>query len=786
MLYNIRIAFRNILRQRAYNTLNTIGLATGIACGLIIALYIKQELSYDRSFENSDLIYRAHMNGWAKSSPPLAGLMGEYFPEIESVGRFAFSGSHAVSSDGSLPVESQGYFADSTVLKVFGFKLLAGEPDQALRTGETVVITQSLAKRMFGDEKNAIGKVLDFDGNFQLTVNAVMQDVPENSHLKFDYLFPIKVQNWGDSRGWMVMYTYARFKSEEASEKAHDRMPGFLRSYYQGAPEIEKYVAEGAIRLQPLTDIHLKSANEQEMGPNGDLMNVYIFIAVEALILIVACANFMSLFTTQAIRRVKEVGMRKVLGAKPRQLMMQFFVEVVILALVSLFLAIIIYQLVLPYYNNLAGRSLQPWQIFQSDNLFIMGSILAIIIVSSGLYPAIFIARFRAGSFLREQGMPGSFPNLVRSGLVVFQFAISAILIASTIIVHQQMRLLQDKQLGFDKDQVVFVKLYGKLYEKFTKEGRIFKNELMRDAGVATVGSVSNFIGDDLSVESVVPQGKESETFPSVRVERVDDGYLDVLNVEFASGRNFSSQFNDSASYILNESAVKALRLENPIGQVVSNPSVGNKVGKIVGVVKDFHFASLRTQIEPLVLEYKPEWTGVLAMKIKGGNIPESMKKIEATVNRVAPNSLFVYSFLDDKLDALYRAERNLASVFQFFAALAIIIACLGLVSLSAYTVERRTKEIGVRKVLGATVTGLVTMLSGRFLFLVVTAFAIAIPVTLYFMKEWLQHFAYKIDIQWWIFALTAIIIVAVTAIVVGFHTIRAALVNPVRALRYE
>ncbi|MEO7695152.1 MAG: ABC transporter permease, partial [Chryseolinea sp.] len=772
--------------QRAYNALNTIGLATGIACGLIIAMFIKQELSYDRSFAKSDLIYRAHINGWAKSSPPLAALMGEYFPEIESVGRFAFSGSHGVSAEGGLPIETSGYFADSTVLKVFGFKLLAGEADQALRIGETVVITESLAKRLFGDDKSAIGKTLDFDGSFQLTVNAVMEDVPENSHLKFDYLFPIKAQSWGDNRGWMVMYTYAKFKSAEASEKAHDRMPGFIRSYYQGEPNVEKLVTEPAIRLQPLTDIHLKSANEQEMGPNGSLMNVYIFIAVEALILIIACANFMSLFTTQAIRRVKEVGMRKVLGAKPTQLMVQFFVEVVMLAFISLFLAIILYQVVLPYYNNLAGASLQPWQIFQSDNLLIMFSILAVIILSSGLYPAIFIARFKAGSFLREQGMARSFPNVVRAGLVVFQFSISAILIASTIIVHQQMGLLQDKQLGFDKDQVVFVRLYGKLYNKFMKDRQLFKNELVRDADVISVGSVSGLIGDDLSVESVVPQGKESEMFPSVRLQRVDEGYLEVLHVDFISGRNFSNQFNDSASYILNEAAVKALRIENPIGQVVVNTSTGNKAGKIVGVVRDFHFASLRTKIEPLVIEYKPEWTGSLALKLKGGNIPQSMKKIEATIEKVAPNSLFVYSFLDDKLDALYRDEQNLANVFQFFAALAIIIACLGLISLCAYTVERRTKEIGVRKVLGANVTSLVTMLSARFLFLVVMAFAVAIPVTTYFMSQWLDHFAYKIDIQWWIFVVTAIIIVAVTAAVVGFHTVRAALINPVRSLRYE
>ncbi|HTE29041.1 MAG TPA: FtsX-like permease family protein, partial [Chryseolinea sp.] len=300
------------------------------------------------------------------------------------------------------------------------------------------------------------------------------------------------------------------------------------------------------------------------------------------------------------------------------------------------------------------------------------------------------------------------------------------------------------------------------------------------------IGSASDFVGDDLSVETVVPKGKESEEFPSVRVMRIDDGYLTTLSIPLLSGRNFSKDFNDSSSVIINESAARALRLDNPVGQVVTNLTMDNKVETIVGVVKDYHFASLHNAIEPLVLEYHPEWTGSLTVKIKADKIPETLTFLRETINTIDPNSLFVYSFLDEKLNALYRSEENLASVFQFFAALAVIIACLGLVSLSAYTIESRTKEIGVRKVLGATVAGLVALLSKRFFLLVLFAFVLAVPITAYFIHGWLRNFAYQVDVHWWVFVISAAIVVAVTFIVVGFHTVRAALTNPVKSLHYE
>ena len=787
----LRIAFRNIFKQKLYNALNAVGLATGIAAGLIIALHIKEELSFDRQYPHYENIYRVHNFGWAKSSPRLAIEMSA-MSQFDVIGRFAGDGTHVVKSEENVPGEVTGYYADSSVLEMFGFRLIEGDRKQALVGKKTAVITEKMAKQFFGG-KSAIGKVIKFDNKKEYPVVAVMQDLPENSHLKFDYLISMPTfyedvpANWTNNRGWMVMYTYVRFKSDKEYQSALTAWIPFMKRFWEGAPDLEKRIAEEPLQFMPLKDIHLRSKLEQEMGPNSNILYVYVFIAVEILILVVACANFMSLFTTQAIKRMREVGMRKIMGAKPKQLMGQFFTEVVLLTVISLIVAIMLYQLVLPIYNSIAGKSLGVWQIVEKENLLVIGTILLFVILFSGLYPAYFISRFKAGSFLKDDKLPNSMPNKVRSALVVFQFVVSASLIAATILVGQQMTLMKNKDLGFDKDQVVNVKLYGLLWQKTFSETPVVKNEFLKHRDIISVGRVGSMIGDNLSVEGVVPEGKEQEgdKYPSVRVLRVDEDYLKVMGVSFMAGRNFSTAFNDSSSFIINESAAKALRLEDPIGKRVNNLTMG-RLGTVVGVVKDYHFATLHSRIEPLVLEYKPEWTGWLTVKVAAGKNKEALESIKKTIDGIAPGSLFVYEFLDDRLNMLYKSEDSMSKVFQFFSVLAIIIGCLGLLGLSAYTVERKTKEIGIRKVLGASVVGIVGIVSSRFFLLVLLGLAISIPLTWYGMNLWLQNFAYQITIEWWVFALTAGLIFMITVFVISFHTISAALQNPVHSLRYE
>lgn len=785
------VALRNLLKQKALNIFNVLGLAVGIASGLIIAIHIRGELSYETSYKHYQNIYRVHRNGWATSSPPLAGEFRDFFPQIEAIGRFSAYGTRVVNTEGNNPGEATGYYADSSVLKIFGFEVIAGDAHPLVAVN-TVAITRQMATRFFARE-SPIGKVLKFDNGAEMTVTALIENPPVKSHLQFDFLvsMPTFYQERGPEdvdhrRGWMTMYSYAKLRVG-AVDGVVARMPDFIRKYYASDPDVDQEVQSGGWRLMPLKDIHLHSHLEKEMRPNGNILYIYVLLAVELLILIVASANFMSLFTTQALRRVKEVGMRKVMGAKPRQLVMQYLTEVSLLIALSTGLAILLYQLALPFYNDLTGNSLSPVEVFETQNMAIIGMVLLAVLAISGLYPAIFIAGFKPGSFLREGKLPNSLPNLIRSGLLVFQFVVSVSLIAAALIVAQQMHMMKNKDLGFDKEQVVTVKLYGDLWEKALAQDNAFKHEFLKSPDILAVGRTDRLIGERLSVESVGPAGldEDDERVQDLRVLRVDEGYLDAMNIRLLQGRNFSPLFNDSNSFIINESAAKALGLANPVNEILVNHS-NERTGNIIGVVSDYHFATLHAQIEPLVIEFKPQWTDDLVFRVRAGKTREALAHIKAAVDRLSPHTLFIYQFLDDRIDALYRSEDTMGKVFLFFSVLAVIIACMGLFGVASYAIERRTKEIGIRKVLGASVARIISLVSGGIFRLIVMGFAIAVPLTWYFMQKWLNDFAYKIEIEWWMFALAGVIIMAIGSLSIGLRVLKAAGSNPVDSLRSE
>lgn len=786
-----RISLRSIIKQRGYNALNVVGLAVGIAAGLIIATHSRHELSYDKSFANFENIYRVHRDGWAASSPPLATEFKDFFPDIDAIGRFSPYGIRVVSTDNNNPGEATGFFADSTILDVFGFKILDGD-ERPLTAVNTAVITQQMAKRYFSNG-DPIGKILKIDDQRELTVTAVMEDLPVHSHLKFDYLismptFYLDGREDADSRrGWMIMYTYAKFKPGRYSAVS-ERMPQFIRKYYREDADVEEKITSKAWRLMPLKDIHLRSNLEKEMSPNSSIVYIYIFGAVEILILIVASANFVSLFTTQAIKRSNEVGMRKILGARSTHVLLQFVTEVALLTSIACLLSFVFYGAALPFYNELSGKNLELLQIFDTDNLSTLGIILLVVILISGLYPAFFVASFKPGSFLKTRRLPDAMSGAVRSGLVIFQFIVSVSLIAGAIIVQQQMNLINTKDLGFEKDQVIGVKLYGALMEKAITDTEAFKSEFLKNPDILAAGRVDRLIGERLSVETVTPHGKDAErdNIPDARLLRADEGYLDVMNIQLSEGRNFSRAFNDSMAYIINESAARTLGLTSPVNEVLRNQSNGDRKGKVVGVVNDYHFASLHNEIEPLVIEYDPGWLNHLVLKIRAGKSKETIEYIENTIQRVAPNSLFSYQFLDDRVDALYKAEDTLNRVFQFFSFLAIMIAALGLFGLSAYTMESRTKEISIRKVLGANLAAIVTLLSSRFVRLVLIGFALAVPLTVYVMEKWLSNFAYRVGVSWWAFVGSGLAVLVITMMVTGFHAVKAATENPIDSLRSE
>lgn len=795
MIWNyFKIALRNLFRQKVYSSFNLIGLALGLSCGLLLSLHIKEELSYEKDFPKHERIFRMTTTEWSKSQPPLAGEMMKFFPEIQSAVRFSSRGSQITNYGPDKQAETGGFFADSSVVTVFDLKPVSGNPFKALQEPEAVVITKSMAEKFFG-KQDPIGKKLTFDSKEELWVRAVIDDLPTNSHLKFDYLASMPTfykqvpENWTSNRGWMFGWTYILLKDSKDVQKIEKRLNDFYTKFYQPNGDAEKkQVAEFAktARLQPLTDIHLMSNLIQEMGPNSSILYVYIFIAVEILILIIACVNFINLFTTQALKRAKEVGMRKALGAKKSQVVTQFLGEAFILTFLSGVIAICLYQMAIPFYNSLSGKQLSGWEILQPANLLIMITMVLFVGLLSGLFPALFISKFDPIASLKSDKLPKSSATVLRKSLIVLQFVVSGFLISSTILIYQQMNLFKNKELGFDKDQVIAIKLYGNFKEKVLNNSAVFKNELARNPNVIAIGQSSNLIGDDLSVEGITPlnppPGKE---FPSFKVTRIDEGYLTALNIQLKEGRNFSRQFNDSATFIINEKAAKALELKNPVGAVIVNHSMGIQ-GKIVGVVKDYNYVSLHNQVEPLILEYKPAWTGTMLVKIAAGNIPETINFLKTTVEKVAPNTTFSYTFLDERMATLYKKEDTMSQILNAFSGLAIIISCLGLFGVVAHESKLRTKEIGIRKVLGASVPNLVALLSGSFLKLVLIGIIIAAPLTWYALNQWLQEFAYRIELQWWVFAVAGLSVVVMALLTVSLQSIKAALVNPVKSLKTE
>ncbi len=790
MLKNfIKTALRNIFRQKTYSLLNLTGLALGIACGLLLSLHIKEELSYEKSIPGYDRIYRMVTTEWSKSHPPLAGEMQKFFPEIENIARFSSEGG-IMNSSPTRKAEVSGFFADSSAIPVFGMKAIVGDPVQALSEKGTIVLTQSLSEKLFG-KADPVGKQVFFNKD-TMFVRAVISDMPENSHLKFDFLrsmptfYSFVPENWLNSRGWMFGWTYVKFKNDNGVAQARAKFNEFWKIYRGNSTDTTGLYEEAmSNRFQPLADIHLRSNLIQEMGANSSDIYIYILIAVEILILLIACVNFVNLFTTQALKRLKEISVRKILGAQKKQLVFQFLGEAFLLTFIAGTIAVILYTTALPFYNRLTGKDISPLELLQPGNLLILFSIMLFTGLLSGIFPALFVTRFDPASTLKGLRMPGSGSGIVRKGLVVFQFTMAAFLIISTVVIYQQMTLFRNKQLGFDKDQIVVVKSYGDFKDKIVSQPETVKRELLAGPGILSVGLSSNVIGDDLSVESVQRTDTTLDEVPPLRVFRIDENYLDVMNIQLAEGRNFSRAYNDSASFIINETAAKLLGLKKPLGASLIN-RVSNLQGQVVGVIKDFHFKSLHNQIEPLMLEYKPRWGNNLMVKIAAGKNADAIPFLQKKIEAMAPGTLFSYGFLDEKIAGLYKKEDNISQIMKIFAGLAILISCLGLFGLAAHATESRTKEIGIRKVIGAGMPRLIQLLSKDFFILVLIGNLVAWPLAWYATHKWLQSFTYQATVHWSVFGISAIVTLIIAAATIAWHCIRAANANPVKSLRTE
>jgi putative ABC transport system permease protein len=801
------IAWRNLVKNKVYSFINIAGLAIGLSCFLMISLYVVDEMSYDKYNKNAGRIFRINsdikMGETSMRLTVTSDMMGEVmkrdFPEVEEYARiFNSNGDKLLKKGDEFIYESAVAHVDSTFFSVFTMPVIQGDTRTALNEPNTVVLTEKAALKYFGTT-DAIGKTLQVseDSLVPFKVTAVIADMPVNSHFNFDFLFSMDNVNYGWGN-----YMSHNFKTYLLLKKGVDAKafqakfePLYIEKYiFPQAKEMMKIANMDEFKksgnrlhyeLMPVTDIHLRSDRFPELGVNGNIQYVYIFGAVALFILLIACVNFMNLSTARSANRAKEVGIRKVLGTGKDSLIRQFLAESIFTVYISMFFGILITWLALPYFNEVSGKTMSVSQLFTPGFSLFLIVLPMVVGLLAGSYPAFFLSSFRPIAVLKGKLSAGSSRSVLRSSLVVFQFATSIMLIIGTLVVYRQLNYIQNTKVGFNKDQLLVIDGTNVL-----SSPQAFKEEVSRIPGVTSASftgylPVSNSSRTDntFSKEAVLDQ----KNGLNMQAWRTDYDYIPTMGMEMVKGRNFSRDFGtDSSAIIINETAAAILGYDDPIGKPVYRVrSEGPLRYTIVGVVKNFHFSSLKEKVAPLCLVLgTPSWS--TSFRVKTTNLPALVGQVEKKWKEMAPGMPFSYSFLDQSFNAMYRSEQQVGRVAMSFSILAILIACLGLFGLATYMAEQRTKEIGVRKVLGASVNNIVLMLSKDFLRLVLIASLIAFPVAGWAMSRWLRDFASRIDIGWWVFLVAGLSALLIAIITVSFQAIRAAIANPVKSLRTE
>lgn len=803
------IAVRSLLKHKFYSLLNILGLSIGLSCFMLISLFIKHELTYDTFHEDADQIhrinFRATLNGEdhisSQVGAPMAAAMKKDFPEVEDAIRLNETGNWFVKRKGETSSfkEEEVMMADSNFFDFFSVSLVYGDQKNVLNRPNTLVLDQTTSKKIFGDI-NPVGEVLVLDDRFDYEVTGVYEDLPDNSHFHHNILLSISSFDWANNNNWLStnFNTYIKLRAGSTAEELEAKFPQMINTYI--APLVEQFLnmnmeefanSGNAIgfSLFPLKDIHLYSQKPDELEAGGDIKYIYIFSAVALFILILACINFMNLSTARSANRAKEVGIRKVMGVYRSQLIAQFLAEAILITIISSVIAYAITFATLPAFNSLASKELNYFQLIEGGYLLFIASIILIVGLLAGSYPAFYLSMFKPVQVLKGVISSGIKSGPIRSTLVVFQFSISIIMIIGTSVVFDQLSFIQEKKLGYEKDQVLIVNDTWILRDKVTT----FKAEASRNANIleATVSSFTPTGGDgnsDLYFKNPSAAADESLV---VNEANVDHNFINTLGIEMAKGRFFSKDFlSDSSTVVLNETAVKKFGFENPIGanlytyegdndQPVATPY------KIIGVVKDFHFQSLKTDITPLVFHLNDS-RGFALFKIQMDNAQETISFLDNTWQKFVQGQPFEYEFMNERFNDIYDQEQKIGQIFTVFAGLAIVIACLGLFGLAAFTAEQKTKEIGIRKTLGASISSIVILLSKNFIKLVGVSFLIAAPVAYFGMNYWLEDFAYRTSIKPLTFLISGIIAVGIAWLTISFQSWRAARNNPVTSLRSE
>ncbi len=802
-----KTAWRNLIRNKWFSIINILGLAIGLATCLIIILFVSNELSYDRFNKKANRIARIYFQGEIQGEKlkestvmaPVAAAMKKDFPEVEDATRLrdAF-GTQKLVCNGKLFIDDPMAYVDSNFFQVFSLQFIKGNSKTALTEPNSVVLTKDISEKYFGAE-NPVGKIINFknEDKAPMKVTGVVENVPANSHFHFGLFIAMSGLEDSREQNWMSsnFYTYVVLKDKNDFEQLEAKVPGLVDKYIgpqmkDGTgltlAEFRKGGSNITFHLQRLTDIHLYSDFQNDLSKPGDVRNVYIFSAIALFMLLIACVNFMNLSTAGASRRSREVGIRKVLGCMKGQLVKQFLIESTLIAAIALLLSLAFMKLALPLFNNLSGQQL----IFNLiEKPLLIPALLVVILITgliAGSYPAFYLSSFKPVSVLKGKFVPAKSGLNFRSWLVVFQFFISIILIISTMVVYRQLSFIRNKDVGYKKDKIMVLSNVWAL----GKNMEIFKRQLQDDPAVAAVSAsrylpAGNSDNNNFFVSSAQEPGRLVKT---LRYE-VDENYIPVLGIQLKTGRNFSPQQTaDSFAVILNETAANALGWkQNAVGQTISRTSKrGEKeTYHVIGIVKDFHFRSLHERISPLLMVLAPD-PGNLVAKIKTSDIPGLTAKLQKRFKAYGAEDPMNYSFLDERYNTTYKAEQKIGTILAIFAWLTIFVACMGLFGLAKFTTEQRTKEIGIRKVLGASAPQLSAMLSKDFLKLVLIACIIAFPLAWWAMNVWLQDFAYRTTISWRIFFSTGLLALLIAFATVSFQAIKAALANPMKSLKTE
>ncbi len=789
------VAVRHLRKQKRFTFINAAGLGVGLACCLFILLYVRDELSYDRHIPDANRIFRVTANysgsgqHWAPIGPPVGLAMEAEFPEIEELFRYFPNESGIVFKKGDIQFqERNGGFADSTFLSFFSLPLLEGDPATALSGVQTIVISERMARKYFGKE-SALGETLTLVGYSDVTVTGVLKDLPARTHMSVDYLIPMSVfyegEEWLETaRTWAGFHTYIKLHNPTGKSSIESKMPDFTDRFMEGrfsspGSEVMRY------ELQPLVDIHLYSHLEKEYRANGDIVYVYTFSLVALFILLVACINFVNLATARAAGRMHEVAVRKTFGAQRNKLIRQYLGESLLLSGLGLLLAVSLIVLLLPAFNSLTGRTLELSQVLGAPMAAALILMTVIAGLVAGIYPAFVLSSYRPANAFSGRSEKGTGRALLRKGLVVFQFAISIFLIAGSAIIWQQLDFFRTTQLGIDKEHVLDIDLSREVVRAVSDNPDTVKDELLKNPAIMSVSNASDVPGERYSLESMRIDGQSGEDGTQMRIAwRSDHDYASALGLEIVAGRDFSrSAPADTSAWLINEAAARRLNLVDPVGRVMR---WGDYAGPIVGVIRDFNFASLHNNIEPLVIPLRVGNGGRLLIRFASPDPKAVVASVETTLNRVYPGSVFNYSFVGESIDALYAEEDTLRDVLGYFAVVAILIACLGLFGLAAFMAEQRTKEIGVRKVMGASSSSIVGLLSKDFVLLVGVAFLIAAPSTWMAANSWLNNFAFRIEIGPAVFLGAGVAAALIALLAVGYQAARAASANPIVSLRHE